>query len=138
MSTVSNVTVEDACMGLAAELERPVHLNDDPVMLKQRVEEAGALMAVLRAAHDRFKSMIAQEIRRQVIARQDLLQEAGLSSAGVAADEEAKPKTRGRPKKSEEKVADDVSSQEARARPHSEPRDGDGGVETIDAVSFDA
>ena len=98
---MSDATIEDTCLGLAAVLASEIKVNEDPVDLKARLEEAAALMTSVHQSHEEFKVAIAGEITRQMTARQDVLRGAGLvasDSSGTAGD---KPKKRGRKPKSE-------------------------------------
>lgn len=102
---MSDATIEDTCLGLAAVLASEVKVNEDPVDLKARLDEAAALMTSVRASHEQFKVTIAEEIKRQMTARQDVLLGAGLSLGEQAIADEDKPKKRGRKPKAD-KVAD--------------------------------
>lgn len=113
---MNDVTIEDTCLGLAAVLASEVKVNEDPVDLKARLDEAAALMTEVRQSHEQFKVTIADEIKRQMTARQDVLQGAGLVIAEQTIADEDKPKKRGRKPKADKvdggngHVRDDVQA----------------------------
>jgi hypothetical protein len=98
---MSDVTIEDTCLGLAAVLASEIKVNEDPVDLKARLDEAAALMTSVHQAHEEFKVAIAAEITRQMTTRQDVLRGAGLVAPDSSSTAGDKPKKRGRKPKSE-------------------------------------
>lgn len=110
---MSDATIEDTCMELATLLTSEVDVNEDPVVLKKRLDETAALMVVVRESHGRFKTTIAEEIKRQMTAREDVLRGAGLAVASNDPAAANTPKRRGRkPKEAQVEDADgaDVSA----------------------------
>lgn len=93
---MSDAAIDDTCMELAAVLASEVEMNEDPIVLKQRLDEAAALMAVVHDSHGQFKVTIAEEIKRQMMAREDVLRGAGLAIEDDVPSSENAPKRRGR------------------------------------------